>query len=342
VVLHPQTRLLHCGQVQVPSDQACSHHCVALLHELTPHISSSRADQEGFDLVRAFALEDIALLTSLELDSRLLDLVELVVTGVECIKEAVDVTCRMQRLPGMCAGSCFAGLQYQNQRIETGEKRGQFDGLKSVGGFYREVEDVRSGGVVGLGIEVLRLIRVVLWKSLALVVLKERSELGDSICTYNKIVKFVFTTAPNAVIEIIVLADQAETFVGIVPVHMGVILALRQRKTPVFDVNVFAPLVIARFCEQEIGRNDGDGRSVEIRSDLPTRKRKESRSQIGMRSHNISDFALWNVRATHDQGNIDVLFKTTFFPRLKPVVANMVAVVGGIEDVCVFEKVVIG
>ena len=175
-----------------------------------------------------------------------------------------------------------------------------------------------------------------------MVVLKERSELGDSIYTYNKIVEFVFTTAPNAVIEVIVLADQAETFVGIVPVHMGVILALGQRKTPVFDVDVFAPLVVAGLCEQEIGGNHGDGRSVEIRSDLPTRKRKESRSQIGMRSHNISKFALWNVRATHDQGNIDILFKTTFFPRLKPVLANMVAVVGGIEDVCVFEKVVIG
>ena len=61
-----------------------------------------------------------------------------------------------------------------------------------------------------------------------------------------------------------------------------------------------------------------------------------------MRSNNISDSALWNVRATHDQGNIDILFKTTFFPRLKPVLANMVAIVGGIEDVCVFEKVVIG
>ena len=114
--------------------------------------------------------------------------------------------------------------------------------------FYREVEEVRSGGVVGVGIKVPRLIWVVLLRSLALVELKERSELGDSMCTYNKIVKFVFTTAPNAVIEVIVFANQAKTFVGIVPVHMGVILALGQSEPPVFDVNMFASLVLSGLC----------------------------------------------------------------------------------------------
>ena len=60
-------------------------------------------------------LEDIAFLTPLELDSRLLDLVEIVVFGVKCVMEIFDIASRVQRLPWMCAGSCFAGLQYQNK-----------------------------------------------------------------------------------------------------------------------------------------------------------------------------------------------------------------------------------
>jgi hypothetical protein len=84
-------------------------------NEFTPHSSPSRADPKGFDVTGTFTLEDIALLTPLELDSRLLDLVELVVFGVECVMEIVDVAGGVQRLPWMCAGSCFAGLQYQNK-----------------------------------------------------------------------------------------------------------------------------------------------------------------------------------------------------------------------------------
>lgn len=85
------------------------------LDEFTPHRSPSRADREGFDVTRTLTLEDIALLTPLKLDSRLLDLVELIVFRVECVMEIVDVTGGVQRLPWMCAGSCFAGLQYQNK-----------------------------------------------------------------------------------------------------------------------------------------------------------------------------------------------------------------------------------
>lgn len=43
-----------------------------------------------------------------------------------------------------------------------GEERGVFDSLGSVGGIYREVEDIGIGGVVGFGIEVSCLVRVIL------------------------------------------------------------------------------------------------------------------------------------------------------------------------------------
>lgn len=135
--------------------------------------------------------------------------------------------------------------------------------------------------------------------------------------THIWVVKFVFTTAPNAVIEVIVCADQAEALVRIVPVHVGFVFSLGERKTPVLNVDVFASLVLHGLCEKEVGENDGDGRSVEIRPDLPACQRKKGGSQVGVRSNNVTDFPFRNTGAAHYQGNVDILLETAFLAGLE-------------------------
>jgi hypothetical protein len=138
----------------------------------------------------------------------------------------------------------------------------------------------------------------------------------------------VLTTAPNAVIEVIVCSDQAEAFVRIVPVNASVVFPLGKRETPVLNVDVLASLVFHGLCEKKVGGNDGDGRSVEIRPDLPACQRKKGGSQIGVRSNNITEIPFRNIGTAHYQRYVDILLETAFFAGLETVLANMVAVVG--------------
>ena len=130
--------------------------------EFAPHMAPERADRERLDMARTLALEDISLLALLKLNSGLLDLVEIIVFRVKSIMKILDVAGRVQRLPWICAASCFAGFQHQNQGIETREECGESNRLGSVQGVHREEKDLGSGGGEGLRIKVCCLMRVVL------------------------------------------------------------------------------------------------------------------------------------------------------------------------------------
>lgn len=54
-----------------------------------------------------------------------------------------------------------------------------------------------------------------------------------------------------------------------------------------------------------------------------------------MRCDNISSHTFSYSWAAHDQCDIDFLFKAAFLAGLKTVLTNVVAIVGGVEDISV-------
>lgn len=70
----------------------------------------------------------------------------------------------------------------------------------------------------------------------------------------------MLAATPDAVVKVVVVANQPQPFIGVVPVHFGAVVSLGQREAPVLDADVLAAAVVVG----SIVRQDWDGRAVEF------------------------------------------------------------------------------
>ena len=143
--------------------------------------------------------------------------------------------------------------------------------------------------------------------------------------------------APHRVVQVVSLADDAERLVGVVPEDLLVVLAFGDSKAPVLDVDVFVPLLFGLF-QTRLG--DWDRHAVKFWPGFLADQIQESGRKVRMCGHDVSDFAFRNSRTADDEGNVDVFFEAAFLPRLESVLADMVAVVGRVDDVGVVQDAV--
>ena len=77
----------------------------------------------------------------------------------------------------------------------------------------------------------------------------------------------MFTTAPNAVVEIVVVTNYAESFVCVVPIHSLSVFAFGEGKAPVFDVDM---LSTGFGSIDDLLGSHWDGNAIEVGSDIAT------------------------------------------------------------------------
>lgn len=118
---------------------------------------------------------------------------------------------------------------------------------------------------------------------------------------------------------------------------MLVVLAFGESKAPVLDIDVFVPFLFGLF-QARLG--DWDRHAVEFWPGLLADQIQESGRKVCVCGHDVSDFAFRNSRTADDEGNVDVFFEAAFLARLESVLADMVAVVGRVDDVGVIQDAV--
>lgn len=94
----------------------------------------------------------------------------------------------------------------------------------------------------------------------------------------------MLTTAPNTIVEIVVLSDQPQAFVRVVPVHSRSEFALGEREAPVLDVHMLSPglleLIFTIFRLARVTQGNRD--AVEIGANVSARERQERRGEISV------------------------------------------------------------
>jgi len=110
---------------------------------------------------------------------------------------------------------------------------------------------------------------------------------------------------------------------------------------PVLDVDVLAsdPIIIVVITIRAKQRHS---LAIELMGRFNARQFEQSRNNISMRRGPTKDLTPPNPRPTNKERNMDVLLDVTRFPRRKPVLANMEAVVRGVDDVSVLHLVRVG
>jgi hypothetical protein len=116
-----------------------------------------------------------------------------------------------------------------------------------------------------------------------------------------------------------------------------VILTFGESKAPVLDVDVFVPFLFGLF---QTRLSDWDRHAVEFWPGLLADQIQKSGRKVRLCGHDVSDFTFRNSRTADDEGNVDVFFEAAFLPRLESVLADMVAVVGRVDDVGVIQDAV--
>lgn len=58
--------------------------------------------------------------------------------------------------------------------------------------------------------------------------------------TYVKVIKLMLTATPNAVVEVVVISNEAQPLVRVVPLESSSEVSFTQSKAPVFDVDVLS------------------------------------------------------------------------------------------------------
>lgn len=148
----------------------------------------------------------------------------------------------------------------------------------------------------------------------------------------------MFVVAPDGVVEVISLSNDAEGFVGVVPVDLLAIFAFRKSEAPVLDVDMLMSCLLRNF---KFSLGHGYCHAVEIIAWPLSNQFKNGGSQVGMGGDNISDYACRYVGSPNNERDVNVFFISTLFPGLKSVLANMVAIVRSIDYVCVVKDAVV-
>lgn len=173
---------------------------------------------------------------------------------------------------------------------------------------------------------------------------------------FRHVVQLMFIRAPNRVQEVVSIANQAYSFVSVVRcVHcvdvsdegswfrLGVKLtskfSLVIAFAPEFHVDMVPLLFVLSFSNRSIAHRYR--LPIEITSLLNTSKFKKRRHDIGVCGDHIYDPILWYVWSTKIERHVDIFLESASFPGLKPVLANVIPIVGREDDVCVVQEFIV-
>ena len=145
----------------------------------------------------------------------------------------------------------------------------------------------------------------------------------------------MFVVAPDGVVEVISLSNDAEGFVGVVPVDLLAIFAFRKSEAPVLDVDMLMSCLLRNF---KFSLGYGYCHAVEIIAWSLSDQFKNGGSQVGMRGDNISDYACRYVGSPNNERDVNVFFKSTLFSWIESMLRNVVSIICCVEDVCVFQN----
>lgn len=144
----------------------------------------------------------------------------------------------------------------------------------------------------------------------------------------------MLATAPDAIVDVVILADESKALVGVVPVEATSVVTLAQRKAPVLDVDVLASCI---FCSMELLFGDRDRRTIKIRSNDSASEGQKRWRKISVRGDNVADLSFGHAWTTDNQRYINVFFVATFLSGLKTMLADMIAIVAAVEYISIFE-----
>ena len=82
------------------------------------------------------------------------------------------------------------------------------------------------------------------------------------------------------------------------------------------------------------------GDTIEVSSQLSASQMEECWCEVGVARYHVFRKAHWDAWAPDHHGDVDVFFEGALLSWLEAVLADVVAVVGGVEDVRVVEQVV--
>ena len=155
--------------------------------------------------------------------------------------------------------------------------------------------------------------------------------------TYVQIIQLMFIVAPDRIVQVISFAEDTQSLVGVVPIQRFPIVSLGERKTPVLDIDM---LVALGLCFQEASLCQRYSGAVEVGSRFGSDQRKDGRGKVSVRSHDVGHLSTRDLGSADDKWNVNVLFEAALLARLKSMLANVIAVIAGINDVCIVEDAV--
>ena len=171
----------------------------------------------------------------------------------------------------------------------------------------------------------------------------------------NHVVNLMTPIAPDGVIQRIRSPNHAQSFIRVyIALMWDGLVVLRQ--APVLDLDVFPRLFGVCYVCHAVGGRDGragirqqigkigewDGGAVEVDRHMLFRasERNDGRRQIGVGGDEIDADACGDAGSADDEGHIDVFFVGAALAGRQSVLADVEAVVRGIEDVGVIQEVV--
>lgn len=156
---------------------------------------------------------------------------------------------------------------------------------------------------------------------------------------YLEVVELVLVGAPDGIIKVPLLTNNTQSLVCIVaPSRLvaGEDLALCECEAP----KLYIDMLVARFSglvDAVTGQGNGIAVKVCCFWYLAANKVEDRGRKVGVGSDDIRHAALGDLGTPHDERHVDVLLETALLARRETVLANVEAVVAGIDYVRVVE-----
>ena len=167
----------------------------------------------------------------------------------------------------------------------------------------------------------------------------------EGICTYMHIVELLGVVAPHRVVEAVVLGDEADALVGVVGVlpraALGLtITTLGKTNAPELDGNVLG--AVLDVVVAVLDGADVDGGAVKLLVvDAVAGELHDGGGDVGVGGGVGALGALGDAGPADDEGHADVGLEAAHLARVQAVLADVEAVVRGVEDVGVVEQALV-
>jgi hypothetical protein len=152
--------------------------------------------------------------------------------------------------------------------------------------------------------------------------------------THRHVIQLMVVRAPHRVCEVVVLSNHANMLVRII----GEVLPPEERipldqiLAPELDVDVFA----LRRRGQQLLRH-GDGLAIKVLAQRYPRELEKCWHDIRVRRGERLHRTLGHARSADEEGDVDVFFDIAAFAGWEAVLADVVAVVSCVDQVCIVE-----